>query len=92
MVYSDAQKDGTFITRISINRTEITNDGGWKDGISWEELMRIKSEIGYGEMWAVECFPPDSAVVNVANIRHLWIVPAPSFGWNTVKPGSVFGS
>ncbi len=85
MVYSDPQKDGTFITRISIQRTELQNDGTWKDGILWDEMMRVKSEIGFGDLWAVECFPPDSAVVNVANIRHIWIVPAPDFGWNANK-------
>lgn len=85
MVYSDAQKDGTFITRISIQRTELQNDGTWKDGITWDDIHRIKREIGFGDLWAVECFPPDAAVVNVANIRHLWIVPTPAFGWNSHK-------
>lgn len=85
MVYSDPQKDGTFITRISIQRTELQNDGTWKDGITWDDIHRIKREIGFGDLWAVECFPPDAAVVNVANIRHLWIVPTPAFGWNSHK-------
>ena len=85
MVHSDEQKDGTFITRISIIRTELQNDGRWKDGITWDELLRIKSEIGFGDLWAVECFPPDADVVNVANVSHLWIVPAPNFGWTANK-------
>ena len=82
MVYSDAMGDGTFVTRISIQRTELQSDGGWKDGISWDDLMKVKSEIGFSSLWAVECYPPDASVVNVANMRHLFIVPAPIFGWN----------
>lgn len=45
--------------------------------------MRLKAECGRGDKWAVELYPPDEAVVNVANIRHLWLLPEPpAFGWN----------
>jgi hypothetical protein len=31
----------------------------------------------------VEVYPPDEAVVNVANIRHLWLLAeAPAYAWN----------
>jgi hypothetical protein len=76
--------DGTL--RLSINRAEIDNNGMWRDGITWDELQSAKSEIGYGDHWAVEIYPPNDKVVNVANIRHLWILPhAPEFGWNNKK-------
>lgn len=67
--------------RVSINRTEI--DGPrWKAEISWDELQRIKREIGRGEAWAVEIFPADSSTVNVANMRHLWLLNTPpEFAW-----------
>lgn len=67
--------------RISVNRTTIDNQGRWRDGITWDELQRIKANVGFGDKWAVEVFPPDSSVVNVANMRHLWIVPKPLFAW-----------
>lgn len=68
--------------RLSICRTEIQNDGNWKDGITWDELQRVKTACGYGDDWAVEIYPPDANVINVANIRHLWILPtAPEYGW-----------
>lgn len=61
--------------RISVNRTAIdTVTGRWLDGISWEDLQRIKREIGRGELDAVEIYPPDTDMVNVANMRHLWIL------------------
>lgn len=72
--------------RLSINRTVIA---GWKsdwpvyrEGISWDEMQRLKAEAGFGDRWAVEIFPPDSEVVNAANMRHLWLLAEPpSFGW-----------
>jgi hypothetical protein len=59
--------------RLSVLRTSIDTAGGWQQDITWEELQRIKREAGYGGHDAVEVFPPDVDVVNVANIRHLWV-------------------
>lgn len=71
------------IVRLSVNRAAITADGGWRQDITWEELQRLKREAGYGDFDAVEVFPPDTDVVNVANMRHLWILPADTlaFAW-----------
>jgi hypothetical protein len=60
--------------RISVNRTAINDDGTWVEGISWDSLQKIKSMVGYGDKEAVEVFPKDKDVVNVANIRHLFIM------------------
>lgn len=69
-------------SRMTVARTMIGEDGQWLPGISWDELMRIKDECGYGRDWAVELFPPNDQVVCVANMRHLWLVPeAPAFAW-----------
>lgn len=62
------------ICRLTVNRTEMGRDGRWRDGITWDELQDLKRQAGYGEAMAVEVYPPDSEVVNVANMRHLWIV------------------
>jgi hypothetical protein len=70
--------------RISVCRTQINRDGNWKADISWEELMAVKSECGFSACWAVEIFPPNSEVVNVANLRHLWVTEAPPFAWRNV--------
>lgn len=73
--------------RLSVNRTDISLEtGDWIAGITWDELQTIKRGCGYASAWAVEVFPSDSAIVNVANIRHLWILPEPpEFGWK-LKP------
>lgn len=73
--------------RISVMRTILGPDGRFRDGISWEELMRIKAQVGYGDQWAVEVFPPNNAVVNIQNMRHLFVLPeAPLYGWNNGRP------
>jgi hypothetical protein len=77
-------KDGDF-NRISVNKTKYNLIKGkpvWIDGITWDELQEIKNSIGYADKWCVECFPPDEHVVNVAPIRHLWVLDKPpAFGW-----------
>jgi|PlaIllAssembly_1097288.scaffolds.fasta_scaffold44816_6 hypothetical protein len=45
-----------------------------QDGIGWDVLQRIKNDLLGVDATAVEVFPPQSDVVNEANIRHLWEV------------------
>lgn len=71
--------------RLSIQSTWYGQDGRAKDGMTWDELQMVKEQT-VGDVWAVEVYPTASAVVDVANMRHLWILDAgPPFGWNT-KP------
>lgn len=76
------------VTRISINRTELDNDGNWKDGITWDEMQSVKDGCGYSDFDAVEAHPRKEDVVNVANMRHLWIVPPDyaKFFWRKKDP------
>jgi len=80
--------EGNDAVRLSVNRTELQNDGNWKGDITWDELMEVKRGIGMGDGWMVEIFPPDSEVVNVANMRHLWITGQPAFAWTKAKKES----
>jgi len=41
----------------------------------WDELQRIKNDVAGSKSLAVEVFPPVDDLVNVANMRHLFIVP-----------------
>jgi hypothetical protein len=67
--------------RLSINRTSLKGDR-WDDGISWDELQRLKGECGFADLDAVEVFPKRGDVVNVANMRHLWVMAEPlAFAW-----------
>lgn len=53
-----------------------------EDRISWDELQHIKSVIGFPDRMAVEIYPKDADIVNVANMRHLWVLDEPlPIGW-----------
>lgn len=69
--------------RLSICRTAVGQDNrNWEDKITWDELQLLKRECGRGDRWAVEIYPPEASVVNVANLRHLWVLnEAPGYGW-----------
>lgn len=68
--------------RISVNRTALNKQGEFDDGITWDELFTIKNAVGYGDMDAVELYPRERDIVNVANMRHLWVFNKQlPFGW-----------
>lgn len=81
-----AEREG--IVRASVNRTSVNSGNGrWLDGITWDELQRIKREIGRGQLDAVEVFPADRDIVNVANMRHLFIMDERlPYAWRKDKP------
>ena len=51
----------------------------WKrdgtDGISWDELQSMKNRVFGKDATAIEIFPAEDQLVNLKNIRHLWLVP-----------------
>lgn len=61
--------------RLSISRALVNDKGEWYDGLTWDEIQQLKSECGFGAMDAIEVYPADKDVVNVANMRHIWILP-----------------
>lgn len=75
--------EGGGLVRLSICRTTVDAGAGrWHDGIGWDDLQRLKSECGFGHRDAVELYPADRDVVDVANMRHLWLPPVPVwFAW-----------
>ncbi|SMC63943.1 DUF7694 domain-containing protein [Sporomusa malonica] len=73
------------IERLSVQLTQLIHDDRWQDGITWDELQQLKHECGRGDKFAVEIYPADSDLVNVANMRHLWILPEPpEYAWRSV--------
>jgi hypothetical protein len=67
--------------RLSIVRTSH-NGERFEDGISWAELQAIKNHVGFLNVDAVEVFPAEYDRVDVANMRHLWIMGSPlTFAW-----------
>jgi hypothetical protein len=75
------------ILRLSVNHTEWSERvGSWREDISWDDLQRVKREAGFADRWAVEIYPAHGSIVNVANMRHIWLLrEAPAFAWG-VEP------
>lgn len=81
LVQAFAEKYG--IIRLSVNRTMLDPDTmRWRDGISWDELQMLKNWVGFSLCEAVEIYPPKEDEVDVANLRHLWVLPERlAFSW-----------
>ncbi len=60
--------------RISVNRTRKGIGRSFADGIHWDSLQMIKDVAGFSDFDAVEVYPKKSDIVNVANMRHLFVV------------------
>jgi hypothetical protein len=70
------------VRRLSVNRVTLGSDGRWDQNIPWDDLQRLKHQTGHGDWYAVEVYPPDRHVINVANMRHLWLLAEPlAIGW-----------
>lgn len=70
------------VRRMSVNRVTVGADAHWEENIPWEDLMRCKREAGYGDWYGVEVYPRDRDIVNMANMRHLWLLREPlAIGW-----------
>lgn len=73
--------------RMTVSRTSV-EAGMWRDGITWDELQMLKRQCGFGDFWAVEIYPADKEIVNVSNMRHLWLLAfAPDFAWRRAELG-----
>lgn len=74
------------VVRVSMSRSTIKDNGHWEEGITWNQLMWAKREVGYGDYDAVEVYPKDEDVVDVANIRHLFVIDKPlEFIWRNFE-------
>jgi len=77
-----AYEDESEYKRLSMCRTDIDEKGQWRQDLSWETIQMLKDASGHADHDAVEIFPRMDDIVNVANMRHLWIMPEPlSFAW-----------
>lgn len=76
------------LVRLSVLRADIDPASGrWVDGITWDDLQRIKNECGYSDHDALEAYPAAKDVVNVANLRHIWVMQSKvEFVWRGVTP------
>ena len=62
--------------RLTANRTR-RNGRDFRDGITWDELQRVKNECLGEDAWCYEVYPSEDKLVNVHNQRHLWVLDVP---------------
>jgi hypothetical protein len=82
VLYRQRLDGNVRLTINSVRRSAYRNrrdKGGidWRDGITWDELQRVKNECLGPDVWCVEVYPAQDAVVDVANMRHLWVLDGP---------------
>ena len=59
---------------------------------SWYEMQRIKSDIAGQDATAVEVYPPQSEVVDGADMFHIWVLPVGlPFGLHKMTTGGSDG-
>lgn len=81
-LYDVEQQDTLSTLRLSVCRVTLQADGRWEENLTWDELMQVKRDCGFGDWYAIEVHPRDMDIVNVASMRHLWLLPKPlSIGW-----------
>ncbi|WP_052070096.1 DUF7694 domain-containing protein [Rhodococcoides fascians] len=92
--YKDGEHIRLTVCRTTTDLDEFERNGrDWQGDIDWEELQKIKGQCGFRHRWAVEVFPPERDVVNVASMRHLWVLPTePPYGWTKAKSRKVVDS
>lgn len=91
-VYQAPRFTEALARRLSVNRVTVGADGHWEQNIPWEDLQRCKRETGHGDWYGLEVYPRDRDLVNVANMRHLWLFEEPlAIGWfeETATPEQV---
>lgn len=57
------------VDRLAIRR----HDGGAV--VPWADMQRIKNELLGAERLGIQVYPPESKLVDAANIYHLWVLP-----------------
>lgn len=81
-VFSAKPFNGIECKRLTVCRVTLGADGRWDQNITWDELYAIKAELGFGDWYSIEIYPRERDLVNVANMRHLWLLAQPlQIGW-----------
>jgi hypothetical protein len=82
LLYGAPPFGGIEVRRLTVNRVTLGHDGRWEQNIPWDDLQRCKRETGHGDWYGLELYPRDRDLVNVANMRHLWLLSEPlAIGW-----------
>lgn len=79
---SRAYKNDIYSVQVYVNETEwgtvdqfVIRRHDEHPIHSWSELQRIKDELAGADRTAIEVFPAQRDLVDVANLYHLWVLP-----------------
>ena len=62
------------ITHSTAKTHKQFNDRRYRPAITWDQLQQIKDRL-WPKQVAIEIFPPEAEIVNVAPMRWLWVLP-----------------
>lgn len=80
VLYRQRADGNVRLTVNSVRRGRSKRPGqgtDWRDGITWDELQRVKNECLGEDVWCVEVYPAQDKLVDVNNMRHLWVLDGP---------------
>lgn len=81
-MFAERPFGGIECKRLSVCRVTLGPDGHWDAKITWDDLYAIKSELGFSDWYGVEIYPRRKDLVNLANMRHVWLLSEPlDLGW-----------
>lgn len=72
MVFAVLVRDVRFAVHLAVS--SLTGDRP-----TWHEMQRIKSELAGPDATGIEVYPPESEIVDQADMFHIWIVSALPF-------------
>lgn len=83
-MFAETPFQGSECKRLSVCRVTLGEDGKWDANITWDHLFDIKTELGFADWYGVEIHPRVKDLVNVANMRHVWLLREPlKLGWSS---------
>lgn len=81
-LFDEEPFQGIDTRRLSVCRVTLGADGHWDQNITWDDLYAVKADVGFADWYGIEIYPPSRHLVNVANMRHLWLLAEPiQIGW-----------
>ena len=77
LCWEEHGSDGTpweGMLRVSIGKYPKPGAGAIDLHVNWSKIQEIKEQL-FPDRLAMEIYPPEEQVVDVANLRWLWILP-----------------
>lgn len=74
LLWASREFSAALFLQSGYRRLSIARADDVQRPLSWEELMQVKRDCGFGDCDALEVYPRDSDIFNTGNVRHLYLV------------------